>query len=144
MVAYELDGRRLDHFPTDAFVLERCRPVYETLPGWRQHVSEARRLADLPSAARGYVDRLAELLDCLLQLSLPHKGIAEVVVRPEIIGLESHGDVVFGDRLVEPAQIAQRIAQLVVSIGIARLEANGNAILADRLVVLALCHQGVA
>ncbi len=61
-VAYELDGRRLEHFPTDAFVLERCRPVYETLPGWRQHVSEARRLADLPSAARRYVDRLAELL----------------------------------------------------------------------------------
>jgi adenylosuccinate synthase len=62
-VAYELDGQRLDHFPTDAFVLERCRPVYETLPGWRQDVSSARRLADLPTAARRYVDRLAELLD---------------------------------------------------------------------------------
>jgi adenylosuccinate synthase len=61
-VAYELDGERLDHFPTDAFVLERCRPVYETLPGWRQLVSEARRLTDLPSAARRYVDRLADLL----------------------------------------------------------------------------------
>ncbi|HTU93885.1 MAG TPA: adenylosuccinate synthase [Gemmataceae bacterium] len=61
-VAYELDGRRLDHFPTDAFVLERCRPVYETLPGWRRDVSAARRLADLPAAARRYVDRLAELL----------------------------------------------------------------------------------
>jgi adenylosuccinate synthase len=62
-VAYELDGQRLDHFPTDTFVLERCRPVYETLPGWRQDVSTARRLADLPAAARRYVDRLAELLE---------------------------------------------------------------------------------
>jgi adenylosuccinate synthase len=61
-VAYELDGKRLDHFPTDAFVLERCRPVYETLPGWRQDVSAARRLADLPAAARRYVERLGELL----------------------------------------------------------------------------------
>jgi len=61
-VAYELDGQRLDHFPTDAFVLERCRPVYETLPGWRQDVSGARRLADLPAGARRYVDRLGELL----------------------------------------------------------------------------------
>lgn len=61
-VAYEMDGRRLDHFPTDAFLLERCRPVYETLPGWRQDVSTARRLADLPAAARRYVDRLGELL----------------------------------------------------------------------------------
>jgi adenylosuccinate synthase len=61
-VAYELDGERVDHFPSDAFLLERCRPVYETLPGWRQDVSGARRLADLPVAARRYVDRLAELL----------------------------------------------------------------------------------
>jgi adenylosuccinate synthase len=61
-IAYELDGRRLDHFPTDAFVLERCRPVYETLPGWRQDVSAARRSADLPAAARRYVERLGELL----------------------------------------------------------------------------------
>lgn len=61
-VAYELDGQRLDHFPTDAFVLERCRPVYETLPGWRQDVSAARRLVDLPNAARRYVERLGELL----------------------------------------------------------------------------------
>jgi adenylosuccinate synthase len=61
-VAYEVDGKRLDCFPTDAFVLERCLPVYETLPGWRQDVSSARRLADLPAAARRYVERLGELL----------------------------------------------------------------------------------
>jgi adenylosuccinate synthase len=61
-VAYELDGARLDHFPTDAFLLERCRPVYETLPGWGQDVCGARRLSDLPSHARRYVDRLGELL----------------------------------------------------------------------------------
>jgi adenylosuccinate synthase len=61
-VAYDLDGQRLDHFPPDAFMLERCRPVYETLPGWRQDVSAARRLADLPAAARRYVERLGELL----------------------------------------------------------------------------------
>jgi adenylosuccinate synthase len=61
-VAYELDGQRLDRFPTDAFVLERCRPIYESLPGWRGDISTARRLADLPAAARRYVDRLGELL----------------------------------------------------------------------------------
>ncbi len=61
-VAYELDGQRVDHFPTDAFVLERCRPVYETLSGWRQDVSSARRLSDLPAAAQRYVERLGELL----------------------------------------------------------------------------------
>ncbi len=60
--AYDLEGRRLDYFPSDAFLLERCRPVYETLLGWRTDLSKVRRLADLPSAARGYVDRLSALL----------------------------------------------------------------------------------
>lgn len=62
-VAYEVDGERIEHFPGDAFLLARCRPVYETLPGWRQDVSGIRRLSDLPAAARRYIDRLAELIE---------------------------------------------------------------------------------
>jgi adenylosuccinate synthase len=59
---YALDGAALDYFPGDAFLLERCQPVFETLPGWSVPISEARRLADLPPAARMYIDRVAELL----------------------------------------------------------------------------------
>jgi adenylosuccinate synthase len=61
-VAYELDGQRIERFPGDAFLLERCQPVYETLPGWNEDVSNARQLSDLPAAARRYIDRLGELL----------------------------------------------------------------------------------
>ena len=60
--AYELDGERIDWFPSDSFLLERCKPVYEALPGWGHDVSGARKLADLPTNARKYVDRLGELL----------------------------------------------------------------------------------
>jgi adenylosuccinate synthase len=60
--AYDLDGERIDWFPGDAFLLQRCQPVYETLPGWGKDVSGARKLADLPAKARKYVDRLGELL----------------------------------------------------------------------------------
>jgi adenylosuccinate synthase len=60
--AYELEGKRTDNFPGDAFVLDNCRPVYETMPGWKSDLSGARKLADLPVAARRYVDRLGELL----------------------------------------------------------------------------------
>jgi adenylosuccinate synthase len=60
--AYEIDGERIDRFPADAFLLEKCRPVFETLPGWAEDVSGARRLADLPANARRYVERLGELL----------------------------------------------------------------------------------
>ena len=33
-VAYELDGKRIDHFPSTA-LLKRCKPILETLPGWK-------------------------------------------------------------------------------------------------------------
>jgi adenylosuccinate synthase len=52
--AYEVDGRRVDDFPSTA-VLERARPVYETLPGWRCDVSGARSFGELPAAAQSYV-----------------------------------------------------------------------------------------
>jgi adenylosuccinate synthase len=61
--AYRLNGEQVDWFPGDAYLLEKCTPLYETLPGWRKDVSGARRLSDLPAAARRYVDRLAELLE---------------------------------------------------------------------------------
>jgi adenylosuccinate synthase len=60
--AYELDGERIVYFPGDSFRLERCQPVYETLPGWRADVSQARKVADLPAAASRYVNRLSELI----------------------------------------------------------------------------------
>jgi adenylosuccinate synthase len=60
--AYELDGERRTHFPSDAYQLERCQPVYESVPGWSEDITRARRLADLPAAARRYVDRVSELV----------------------------------------------------------------------------------
>lgn len=61
-VAYELDGERLEDFPGEAHRLQRCQPVYEYLPGWKEELAQARRLADLPKAARQYLDRLGELV----------------------------------------------------------------------------------
>ncbi len=60
-VAYEVDGSRSDEFPAEVERLERVRPVYETLPGWEASTAGARTLADLPGAARAYLDRLESL-----------------------------------------------------------------------------------
>jgi adenylosuccinate synthase len=60
---YEIDGERTNQFPGDSFLLERCQPVYETLPGWKKDVSGVRRLVDLPPAARQYIDRLSQVIN---------------------------------------------------------------------------------
>ena len=59
--AYECDGRRYENMPAGVRLLERCRPVYEELPGWRDSTKEATRFEDLPDRARAYVNRICEL-----------------------------------------------------------------------------------
>jgi adenylosuccinate synthase len=59
-VAYEDDtGRKVPELPGQLADFERCRPVYETLPGWNQDVTSARAWSDLPVEARDYVKFLA-------------------------------------------------------------------------------------
>jgi adenylosuccinate synthase len=58
---YWLDGEVVDGMPADIERINRVRPIYETLPGWQKPTSAVRRLADLPAAARAYVDRLQDL-----------------------------------------------------------------------------------
>ena len=58
-VAYEADGVRLDQLPYHQSVLHKVKPVYEELPGWKTDVTGATSDADLPAAARDYVDFLA-------------------------------------------------------------------------------------
>jgi len=60
-VAYDLDGERLEEMPCEVRVLERVRPLYQTLPGWGRSTAAARTLADLPAEARAYLDRVQEL-----------------------------------------------------------------------------------
>lgn len=60
--AYELDGHRITDFPSHVDDLRRVTPIYETLPGWQQEITDVRRIADLPLNARKYLDRISELL----------------------------------------------------------------------------------
>lgn len=62
-VAYELDGERIERFPCLAEDLRRCKPIYETLPGWNEDVSKVRRLEDFPTNARRYIDRISEIIN---------------------------------------------------------------------------------
>ncbi|MEO1618605.1 MAG: adenylosuccinate synthase [Planctomycetota bacterium] len=61
-VAYELDGERITRFPGHADELRRCKPIYETIPGWKQPVDDVRRESDFPEGALAYVRRIEELV----------------------------------------------------------------------------------
>jgi adenylosuccinate synthase len=60
-VGYEVEGRRVDTWPSSAGVLARAVPIYAEFPGWREPLHGVRALADLPENARRYVTALEEL-----------------------------------------------------------------------------------
>ncbi len=61
-VAYEVDGVRRDVMPGAIKELERCRPVFEELPGWPEDIRGVRRFEDFPAATKNYLKRLEELV----------------------------------------------------------------------------------
>jgi adenylosuccinate synthase len=60
-VAYEIEGRRVETFPSALWEVEKARPIYEMLPGWRVSTANCHSFADLPVNAQAYLNRVAEL-----------------------------------------------------------------------------------
>ncbi len=61
-VAYEVDGKRIERFPTDASTLRKAKPIFESMEGWQQDVTGARTMDDLPRKAHDYLQRISELV----------------------------------------------------------------------------------
>ncbi len=59
-VAYEIDGRRVETWPSSGAALSRATPIYERFPGWSEPIHDVRSLADLPENARRYVTAIEE------------------------------------------------------------------------------------
>jgi len=65
---YEYNGKILQDFPASLNILSECKPIYETLPGWPEDISNIRSIGDLPQSARNYLDRIEELTETPIQL----------------------------------------------------------------------------
>ena len=62
--AYRLpDGSESSEFPPHQSDFHHAQPVYEVLPGWREPLDTVASVADLPEAARGYVELVERELD---------------------------------------------------------------------------------
>jgi adenylosuccinate synthase len=72
-VRYRLpDGGETDEFPAHQSDFHHARPVYETLPGWREPLDSVEDIADLPDTARRYVEYVEAALD--LEVSMIGTG----------------------------------------------------------------------
>ena len=60
-VAYEIEGERIEELPSSQTDFHHAKPIYEYLPGWREDISGAKTLTDLPANARAYVEYLEKI-----------------------------------------------------------------------------------
>ncbi len=67
-VAYEVNGRRTETFPSGRVDLMAARPVYEELPGWETDTTGCRNFDQLPRAAQDYVRRIERLIGATASL----------------------------------------------------------------------------
>jgi adenylosuccinate synthase len=85
--SYMCDGRTLTEFPSDVRQLARCRPVYESMPGWDAPTAGVRRFDQLPDAARRYVARLEEVSGVRSAMISTGSDRDDTVVRDEILAI---------------------------------------------------------
>jgi adenylosuccinate synthase len=60
-VGYKLDGETIDLLPMGADDIERCEPIYETMPGWSESSVGVTEYAKLPANAKQYLERIASV-----------------------------------------------------------------------------------
>ena len=85
-VAYDIDGTVTQEMPLTQSDFHHAVPVYEELPGWSEDISEVRRFADLPRAARDYVLRIEELAHCRVSAIGVGPGREATISRYPLVG----------------------------------------------------------
>jgi len=58
-VDYEIDGERVETFPAVSQDLQKIKPIYETLEGWKSETLGVTKIENLPEKAREYVEFLS-------------------------------------------------------------------------------------
>ncbi len=59
-IGYLYKGQQLTSFPSNNQVLKDIEPIYLEMEGWKEDISEAKELSELPIQARKYLEKLEE------------------------------------------------------------------------------------
>jgi len=57
---YEINGKKLNSFPTSVNQMMQVKPIFEILPGWQTDISNAKNYNELPIEAKNYLSFIAE------------------------------------------------------------------------------------
>ncbi|HEX5091562.1 MAG TPA: adenylosuccinate synthase [Burkholderiales bacterium] len=80
-VGYRIEGELSEILPVGAEELERCEPVYEELPGWKESTVGIKAYDRLPRGAREYLKRIESLAGVPIDLISTGPERDETIVR---------------------------------------------------------------
>ena len=79
-VGYEIDGEVTTEFPTTR-LLEKAKPVYKKLPGWKCDIRGIRKYEDLPENCRNYVEFIEEQIGYPITMVSNGPGRDDIIFR---------------------------------------------------------------
>lgn len=79
-VGYDIDGVVTKDFPTTV-KLAKAKPVYVTLPGWKQEIRGIKKYEDLPENCRKYIEFIEKELEVPVTLVSNGPGRDEIIKR---------------------------------------------------------------
>ena len=65
---YKLDGKEIYGLPATVKDIERCEPVYEELPGWKEDITHVKSFEELPVNCQNYIRKIEELVHCPVRM----------------------------------------------------------------------------
>ncbi len=79
-VGYDIDGEVTTEFPTTA-LLEKAKPVFKTLPGWKSDIRGIKKYEDLPENCRKYIEFVEEQIGFPITMISNGPGRHDIIYR---------------------------------------------------------------
>ena len=77
---YEIDGKVTTDFPT-THLLEKAKPVYEVLPGWKCDIRGIKKYEDLPENCLKYIEFIEKHIECPITMVSNGPGRDDIIFR---------------------------------------------------------------
>lgn len=83
--AYELNGKKIESIPSRISDFEVCKPIYETLPGWSEDLSQIKTYEELPENAKGYIDFIEKITGVPIVMVSVGPDINQTIIRRKVM-----------------------------------------------------------
>lgn len=83
--AYELNGKKIESIPSRISDFEVCKPIYETLPGWSEDLSQIKTYEELPENAKGYIAFIEKITGVPIVMVSVGPDINQTIIRRKVM-----------------------------------------------------------